>query len=35
VPTIFAQALGIRLAVCVDPDGLAMSFAEPLTREKS
>jgi lactoylglutathione lyase len=23
----------IRLAVCVDPDGLAISFAEPLTRE--
>ncbi len=23
---------GIRLAVCVDPDGLAISFAEPLTR---
>jgi lactoylglutathione lyase len=24
---------GIRLAVCVDPDGLAISFAEPLRRE--
>jgi lactoylglutathione lyase len=24
---------GIRLAVCVDPDGLAISFAEPLPRE--
>jgi lactoylglutathione lyase len=23
---------GIRLAVCVDPDDLAISFAEPLTR---
>jgi lactoylglutathione lyase len=23
---------GIRLAVCVDPDGLAVSFAQPLTR---
>jgi lactoylglutathione lyase len=23
---------GIRLAVCVDPDGLAISFAEPLSR---
>jgi predicted enzyme related to lactoylglutathione lyase len=23
---------GIRLAVCVDPDGLAISFAEPLRR---
>ena len=25
---------GIRLAVCTDPDGLAISFAEPLTRER-
>ena len=24
---------GIRLAVCVDPDGLGISFAEPLPRE--
>jgi len=24
---------GIRLAVCVDPDGLAISFAQPLARE--
>jgi lactoylglutathione lyase len=24
---------GIRLAVCVDPDGLAIAFAEPLSRE--
>jgi lactoylglutathione lyase len=24
---------GIRLAVCIDPDGLAISFAEPLPRE--
>ena len=23
---------GIRLAVCLDPDGLSISFAEPLTR---
>jgi lactoylglutathione lyase len=23
---------GIRLAVCVDPDGLAISFAEPIAR---
>ncbi len=23
---------GIRLAVCIDPDGLAISFAEPLKR---
>jgi lactoylglutathione lyase len=33
-PTVQANE-GIRLAVCVDPDGLAISFAEPLTREKS
>jgi lactoylglutathione lyase len=26
---------GIRLAVCVDPDGLAISFAEPIAREAS
>jgi lactoylglutathione lyase len=24
---------GIRLAVCLDPDGLAISFAEPIARE--
>jgi lactoylglutathione lyase len=24
---------GIRLAVCTDPDGLAISFAEPMARE--
>jgi hypothetical protein len=24
---------GIRLAVCVDPDGLPISFAEPLPTE--
>ena len=24
---------GIRLAVCIDPDGLAISFAEPMARE--
>jgi predicted enzyme related to lactoylglutathione lyase len=24
---------GIRLAACTDPDGLSISFAEPLTRE--
>jgi hypothetical protein len=24
---------GIRLAVCIDPDGLTISFAEPLPRE--
>jgi predicted enzyme related to lactoylglutathione lyase len=26
---------GIRLAVCIDPDGLAISFAEPLGREEA
>src|SRR5262249_4116158 len=26
---------GIRLAVCVDPDGLAVSFAEQLAREST
>jgi lactoylglutathione lyase len=26
---------GIRLAVCLDPDGLSISFAEPLAREAS
>ena len=25
---------GIRLAVCIDPDGLSISFAEPLTRSR-
>ena len=24
---------GIRLAVCIDPDGLPISFAEPMARE--
>jgi lactoylglutathione lyase len=24
---------GIRLAVCIDPDGLAISFAEPMKRD--
>ena len=24
---------GIRLAVCIDPDGLSISFAEPMARE--
>jgi hypothetical protein len=24
---------GIRLAVCIDPDGLGISFAELLTRQ--
>lgn len=26
---------GIRLAVCIDPDGLAISFAEPMARNAS
>ena len=26
---------GIRLAICVDPDGLPISFAEPIAREAS
>ena len=26
---------GIRLAVCIDPDGLAISFAEPIVSEAS
>jgi lactoylglutathione lyase len=25
---------GIRLAVCIDPDGLPIAFAEPLTRSR-
>jgi len=31
-PTVQANE-GIRLAVCIDPDGLAISFAEPMARE--
>jgi lactoylglutathione lyase len=30
-PTVQAEE-GIRLAVCVDPDGLPISFAEPIAR---
>jgi lactoylglutathione lyase len=26
---------GIRLAVCIDPDGLGISFAEPIAREET
>jgi predicted enzyme related to lactoylglutathione lyase len=26
---------GIRLAVCIDPDGLTISFAEPIAREST
>lgn len=33
VPPTEQAKEGIRLAVCVDPDGLAISFAEPLRRE--
>jgi lactoylglutathione lyase len=31
-PTVQADE-GIRLAVCIDPDGLAISFAEPMARK--
>lgn len=31
-PTVQAEE-GIRLAVCLDPDGLAISFAESIARE--
>jgi lactoylglutathione lyase len=33
VPPIEQPNEGIRLAVCVDPDGLAISFAERMTHE--
>jgi lactoylglutathione lyase len=33
VPPTEQPKEGIRLAVCVDPDGLTISFAEPLPRE--
>jgi lactoylglutathione lyase len=32
-PPIEQPSEGIRLAVCTDPDGLTISFAEPLARE--
>jgi lactoylglutathione lyase len=32
-PTVQANE-GIRLAACVDPDGLTIAFAEPLTRSR-
>jgi lactoylglutathione lyase len=35
LPPTEQTAEGIRLAVCADPDGLAISFAEPLPREQS
>jgi hypothetical protein len=33
VPPIEQRNEGIRLAVRVDPDGLSISFAEPMARE--
>ncbi len=33
VPPIEQPNEGIKLAVCVDPDGLSISFAEPMARE--
>lgn len=30
MPPVSQPAEGIRLAVCVDPDGLAISFAQPI-----
>jgi lactoylglutathione lyase len=33
MPPIEQVNEGIKLAVCIDPDGLAISFAEPLPRE--
>ena len=35
LPPIEQTSEGIRLAVCVDPDGLSISFAEPMAREAS
>ena len=32
MPPMTQEAEGIRLAVCIDPDGLAVSFAEPLKK---
>ncbi|MBI3450078.1 MAG: VOC family protein [Acidobacteria bacterium] len=32
IPPTTQEAEGIRLAVCIDPDGLAVSFAEPLKK---
>jgi lactoylglutathione lyase len=34
-PPTDQPAEGIRLAVCVDPDGLAISFAEPMARDRT
>ncbi len=33
MPPTTQESEGIRLAVCLDPDGLAVSFAEPLKQE--
>jgi catechol 2,3-dioxygenase-like lactoylglutathione lyase family enzyme len=33
VPPTEQPQEGIRLAVCIDPDGLTISFAEPMARE--
>jgi lactoylglutathione lyase len=33
MPPMDQPAEGIRLAVCIDPDGLAISFAQPLARD--
>jgi lactoylglutathione lyase len=33
MPPMSQSGEGIRLAVCVDPDGLAISFAQPLPRD--
>lgn len=35
MPPTVQESEGIRLAVCVDPDGLAVSFAEPLAHGAS
>ena len=32
IPPTVQEAEGIKLAVCIDPDGLAVSFAEPLKK---
>lgn len=33
MPPMDQSGDGIRLAVCIDPDGLAISFAQPLPRD--
>lgn len=32
MPPMLREEEGIRLAVCIDPDGLAISFAEPVAK---